>query len=115
MRSGTHEVTLDGGRLVLPLTMAFLRTLGRIPANPLDLKAGPVDPGKVLRGEQDLTIETLADCLAALGSLTSPGLTADTVLTMGTQKALTIALYEACLAFMKAMGPERQEAAPPKV
>lgn len=113
MRAGTHEVTLAGGRLVLPLTMNALRILGRIPANPLDVKAGPVDPGKILRGEQDITIETTVDCLVALGITSQPGLRAEDVLGMATQKALTVAMYEYCLAFLKAMGPER-EVLPPK-
>lgn len=109
MRAGTHEVTLAGGRLVLPLTMNALRIMGRIAANPLDPKAGPVDPGKVLRGEQDLSTETLLDCLAALGKST-----AEDVFAMDNQKALSLGLYKYCLVLMQSMGPERQEEGPPK-
>jgi hypothetical protein len=109
MRPSSHEVQLAGGRLVLPLSMAALRILSRIPANPLDVKAGSVDPSKVLRGEQDLTTETILDTLAALH-----GNRAEDVFAMDTQRNLVDALFRYMLALMQAMGPEKQEAAPPK-
>jgi hypothetical protein len=89
--------------------MSALRTMGRIPANPIKPEAGPVDPGKVLRGEQDLSTETMLDSLAALG-----GKSAEEVFAMDQQGNLVKAFLQYCLALMRAMGPEKLEAPAPK-
>lgn len=100
---------MAGGRLVLPLTMAALRVLGRIPANPLALKEGGVCPRKVILSQQDLSVETMVDCFAGLAKVE-----ADKVFTMDQPKGLELAFYKYCLDLLKAMGPERTEDPPPK-
>lgn len=105
MRPTTHTVQLAGGSLVLPLTMAALRALATIPANPLRPQDGCVDPGKCVRGEQDLSIVTMVDCLHALAGNASPG--PDGIFAMGTQADLVKGLAAYCYQLVLAMGPER--------
>lgn len=112
MRAATHEVSLPGGRLVLPLTMRALRLLALVPANPLKPEDGCVDPAKVLRGEQDLATVTVVDCLHTLADTKSPG--ADALFGYGNQSELVTEMVRYCIALAKSMGPEKAEEPSPK-
>ncbi len=110
MRPSTHEVTLEGGRLVLPLTMGALRGMSQVLANPKDPSEGVVDPGKVVRGQQDLGLVTVVDAFHACAGDKSPGVEA--ICQLGTYKDLTLAFVTYCVKVVQSLGPERPQEEP---
>lgn len=111
MRPTTHVVTLSGGSLTLPLGMVALRALANVTAEPKRPELGCVDPAKVVRGEQSLSMLTMCETMAALAG--SPH-TAESVFGMGTYLEVSASLAGYFLTMVKAMGPDKPQEGTPK-
>lgn len=116
MRPTAHEVSLQGGTLVVPLNFATLLAISQVPMDPLDVTQGAVDPGTVVvnatSGRKWPHVVTAVRVLHAAAGLKSPG--AEALAGWASHKDLTNACVELCAKLILALAPEKAEAASPK-
>jgi len=117
MRPAAHEVKLQGGTLVVPLTFATFRALCAValdPRDPPDQALGFADPAQVVsdfarKGKDPHTMVALRLLHVAAGAK-SPGVEA--LSGMDTQRALVTAAVEVCARIALSMAPAKEEDAP---
>lgn len=112
MRAEVYAVTLPRGTVSVPLDFDTLSAIAAVLEDPAKKGAMGVDPGKVLRGEQDLSLVTRVQVLHAAAGKSSPGVKA--IAAMGNDREITVAIVELMVKLLQMLSPEAAGVGGPK-
>jgi hypothetical protein len=104
VRVDVYAVVLPRGTVSVPLDFDTFERIAAVPDDPAKKIATGVDPGKVLRGEQDLSLVTRVHVLHAAAGKGSPGVRE--ILAMGTDRDFTLAIINLMVKLLQTLSPE---------